>query len=115
MTNDQIRDIFMQHSFTIKEGQTDLKPYVYAAARHLLSVALPPLNDDLRSILGRICFQCIHLANALRAIGYEIPNKAEDEQAAVIHFLLDNYFKHGEQWAEKASDILKAAAQEQKT
>jgi len=37
MTKDQIRDIFMAHGFTIKEGQTDLKPYVYDAARALLA------------------------------------------------------------------------------
>jgi hypothetical protein len=37
MTKDQIRDIFMAHGFAIKEGQTDLKPYVYDAARALLA------------------------------------------------------------------------------
>lgn len=34
---DQIRAIFMQHGFTIKEGQTDLKQYVYDAAEALLA------------------------------------------------------------------------------
>ncbi len=37
MTHDQIRDIFLAHGFTIKEGQTDLKDYVYSAARALLA------------------------------------------------------------------------------
>ena len=37
MTKDQIREIFMTHGFTIKEGQTDLKQYVYDAAYALLA------------------------------------------------------------------------------
>jgi hypothetical protein len=31
-----IRAIFMRHGFTIKPGETDLKDYVYAAARELI-------------------------------------------------------------------------------
>lgn len=34
-----VRSIFMAHGFTIKEDQTDLKPYVYDAARALLAAA----------------------------------------------------------------------------
>ena len=34
-----IRAVFLRNGFTIKEGQTDLKPYVYAAAEELLSIA----------------------------------------------------------------------------
>ena len=32
----EIREIFLANGFSIKEGQTDLKPYIYAAARALL-------------------------------------------------------------------------------
>jgi len=39
MDKNTIRSIFMQHGFTIKEGRTDLKPYVYEAAEALLSAA----------------------------------------------------------------------------
>jgi len=39
VADETIREIFMAHGFTIKEGQTDLKPYVYAAARALLARA----------------------------------------------------------------------------
>lgn len=39
VTRDQIRAVFLRNGFTIKEGQTDLKPYVYAAAEELLSIA----------------------------------------------------------------------------
>lgn len=39
MANERIREVFLSHGFTIKEGHTDLKPYVYAAARALLHAA----------------------------------------------------------------------------
>lgn len=38
--DDVIRRVFLEHGFTIKEGQSDLKPYVYAAARALLDAAM---------------------------------------------------------------------------
>lgn len=41
-TKAQIREVFMAHGFTIKEGQTDLKQYVYDAAYALLALAAPP-------------------------------------------------------------------------
>lgn len=37
LTDQQIRAIFLANGFTIKEGQIDLKPYVYKAARALLA------------------------------------------------------------------------------
>ena len=36
-----IREVFMRNGFTIREGQSDLKPYVYAAAEELLQLAAP--------------------------------------------------------------------------
>ena len=36
---DRIREIFMAYGFTVKEGQTDLKQYVYDAADALLRAA----------------------------------------------------------------------------
>lgn len=49
MTKDQIRAIFMKHGFTIKEGQTDLKQYVYDAAEELLALSVPPVAQDAPS------------------------------------------------------------------
>jgi hypothetical protein len=37
MNKEQIRAIFLKNGFTVKEGQTDLKDYVYAAADDLLA------------------------------------------------------------------------------
>lgn len=42
LTKAQIREVFMAHGFTIKEGQTDLKQYVYDTAYALLTLAAPP-------------------------------------------------------------------------
>lgn len=74
--------------------------------------ALPPLNDDLIAILGRPNFLCAQLADRLRSEGQEIAKRAENEQAAVIHFLLGHYLADPVQWAEKASAALKAARKE---
>jgi len=48
-TKQQVREIMLAHGFTIKEGQDDLKPYVYEAAESLLQLAF---------ITGRRC-QCV--------------------------------------------------------
>ncbi|WP_213228108.1 hypothetical protein [Caballeronia sp. NK8] len=40
MTKDQIRAIFLGAGFTIKQGQDDLRPYVYDAAYCLLSASI---------------------------------------------------------------------------
>lgn len=47
LSRDQIREVFMAHGFTIKEGQTDLKQYVYDAAYALLGTKPAPLSDDV--------------------------------------------------------------------
>jgi len=52
-----IRAIFLQHGFTIKEGQTDLKPYVYEAADALIAqarAAQSGLNADEMARLRRM-------------------------------------------------------------
>lgn len=37
--DDLIRAVCLKHGYTVKEGQTDLKPYVFAAARELMQAA----------------------------------------------------------------------------
>lgn len=56
---------------------------------------LTALDDDLRWILSRPSFWCIHPAAVLRADGKQIKTRAEDEQASVIHWLLNLYITHG--------------------
>lgn len=43
MHKDKIRGIFMKNGFTVKEGQTDLKDYVYKAAEELLAASIEPM------------------------------------------------------------------------
>jgi hypothetical protein len=55
---------------------------------------MPPLDDQIIAILGRPHFTCRGIVNALRGDGYEIPKKAEDEQATAIYWLLGIYLKN---------------------
>ena len=67
----------------------------------------PAMTDELASILGLMCFQCINYARALRAGGHTIKNRAEDEQAAVLHWMLSHYFQNGpEGWRDCAAKDL---------
>jgi hypothetical protein len=38
VSNDEIRAVLLQHGYTIKDGYTDLKPYVYDGARAVLAL-----------------------------------------------------------------------------
>ena len=40
LSTDRIRSILLSYDFTVKPGQPDLKPYVFQAARALISAAL---------------------------------------------------------------------------
>ena len=68
---------------------------------------MPELDDNLRLILGRPNFSCITIAKALRIAGHAIEQKAEHEQAAVIHWLLGFYFSHGDNWIDASRAALK--------
>jgi hypothetical protein len=74
-----------------------------------------PLNDDTRRILGTVCIQCIHLAELLRSDGHAIDRKAEAEQAAVIHWMLNIYLEHGEKWRDVVEQEAKRMHLAQKT
>lgn len=66
-------------------------------------VALPDRPDaDLIEILGRPCFACINLAMQLRRGGWEIGQRAEDEQAAVLLFTLKHWLADKVNWRENA-------------
>lgn len=65
---DVIRDVFLRHGFTVKEGQDDLKPYVYEAAEALLAAALlpPPGAPDSAAWLARDLRAALDAATDLR-------------------------------------------------
>lgn len=69
------------------------------------------LDDDLRAILGTLCFEANPLAFWLRVGGAEIPYRAEDEQAHVIHWLLKLWLKHGADWKRAGNAEIKAIRQ----
>lgn len=69
------------------------------------------LNDQTRWILGRPNFVCGGIARVLRAGGHEIPAKAEEEQAAVIHWMLCQWETHGSDWKAVADQALRVMAQ----
>lgn len=77
------------------------------------SLVIPPLDEHLREILGRICYQCIHIANIHRKAGTVIRERAEDEQAVVLHWLLTKYAQHGDDWRVKAEEELAAIVDKQ--
>lgn len=67
-----------------------------------------PDTPEVRDILGRPNFWCSPWANILRRRGDVIPCKAEEEQAAVIRFMLNHYLAHGAGWADAAEAELQA-------
>lgn len=73
-----------------------------------LAPATIPDTPEVREILGRPNFWCSPWANVLRRRGDVIPCKAEEEQAAVIRFMLNHYLAHGARWAEAAEAELQA-------
>jgi hypothetical protein len=86
------------------------KPRHSPLPMHVETVLLYPveLTADLREVLGWMCFQCISIAQCLRADGIEIAKRAEDEQATVIHWLTKFVLKHGAEWRPHAGEALKA-------
>ncbi len=82
ITDDQIRAVFLANGFTIKEGQTDLKPYVFQAARALLALAqLEPLTKPIRDADDELLTgQTHHLIGALMNHGLLLPEKLDETQ-----------------------------------
>lgn len=72
LSKDQIREVFMAHGFTIKDGQTDLKQYVYDAAYALLGQqprkAVKLTDDEVREIYENHAYvDCTVMLRAIEA------------------------------------------------
>ena len=52
LTDAEIRSIFLANGFTVKEGQTDLKPYVFEAARAIEAKVLATMSADANVAAG---------------------------------------------------------------
>lgn len=46
-TNDVIREVFLAHGFKVPEGLSDMRPYVYEAARDLLRAYGVWIREDI--------------------------------------------------------------------
>lgn len=69
-----------------------------------LQEALPyprELTDNLRDVLSMMMWNTGSIAHVLRAGGAEIPNKAEIEQAHVLHWLTLLALEHSDKWREE--------------
>ena len=64
-------------------------------------------NEEVEFILGRPCFMFIREAQLYRSLGYNIPKKAEAEQAFFIHRWLNFYLEHGDAWRDVAADDMR--------
>ncbi|MGX4728013.1 hypothetical protein [Pseudomonas corrugata] len=95
----------------VQDERDAVQQRLNAADQRIDELTVPPaLTDELRWILGQMCFQHIHTAQALRLMGHEIARKAEDEQAVTIYWMLCHYLKDPENWRKNAAAEMKAAA-----
>lgn len=62
------------------------------------------------AILGRPNFACIKIAQRLRQGGWDIPRKAEHEQAAVLLFTLNHWRADSANWRENVDRELDGMA-----
>jgi hypothetical protein len=67
------------------------------------------LTEPVREVLGVMCFTSGPTAALLRrAGGWDIPQRIEDEQAAVLHWLLKLALRHGDGWRREAQAYLES-------
>jgi hypothetical protein len=68
------------------------------------------LTPELREVLSMMVFELSPIAPALRAAGHDIKRRAEDEQAAVLHWLIGIVLEHGKDWRKHAADEIERMA-----
>jgi hypothetical protein len=84
-------------------------PGLLARLRAAEARAFPEtLTPELDYVLGRPNFWCGPFAHIFQAAGYDIPKKAEREQAFILHWLTGLVLKHGAAWNQHASTELAA-------
>lgn len=70
-------------------------------------ITFNPTDPEILWILGRPCFVCGTIAHIFQAAGQLIPTRAEDEQAAVIIWMIQKYQQHGAaDWKRKCDEEL---------
>ncbi|MFP3756823.1 hypothetical protein [Cupriavidus sp. SIMBA_020] len=92
-------------------------PIISANSAELAPGTLPyptEPTDALLDVLGLMLYTTTPIAHALRAAGTDIPKRCEEEQAHVLHWLIQLALQHGVQWRERARnriEELQAATQ----
>jgi hypothetical protein len=82
------------------------------------AITIDPKDPQWEAILSHTCLFCGPVAALLRRAGYNIRTHAEEEQGAVLLWMLSLYRDHGREWREKGQEklnALKAANQEEQT
>lgn len=76
--------------------------------QRVCSTALPPLQGELKEIMGMMLFNTGGIGRRLDQLGlYKVPRKAEEEQAAALHWMINLYLEHGDKWRSIGEKILR--------
>lgn len=65
------------------------------------------MTPALREVLGQMIMTTCPIAHAMRVAGDVIPEKTEEEQAFVLHWMIGLVLEHGDNWRLVASAQLK--------
>lgn len=78
-------------------------------------ITIDPKDPEVLTILSQLCFQVADIAHLMQAAGQPIKRKAEDEQAAVLLWMLTKLHQHGKDWrveGDKELNALRAQVRE---
>lgn len=117
LNDDQAEQLASQKEYyeqVFKDGEKQIASWKARAEKSEVQSSLPDF-DDIKDILGIPNFRCGPMARMLREIGHEIPCKAEDEQAYVLHFLLGYWKEFGGNWRQEANEFVKNELEKLKT
>ena len=98
-------------------GHAENMPLISANYAEITPGTLPyptEPTDALLEVLGLMLYTTTPIAHALRAAGTDIPKRCEEEQAHVLHWLIQLALQHGAEWrvrAAKSIEELQAATQ----
>ncbi|MDO8778881.1 MAG: hypothetical protein Q7K57_61215 [Burkholderiaceae bacterium] len=63
-----------------------------------LGRTMPALTDSLREVLGTPVHTMVPLVRLLQLLDPTVKHRYEDEQAALLHWMLTLWFQHGDDW-----------------
>lgn len=96
ISKDQIRETLLSNGFTVKEGQDDLKPYVYEAVYALLDIISKPSQSEETIVLacdGPITVQSIDDFKAIEQLKSKLA-EAEKDAVELLNELIDVVSNH---------------------